>query len=86
MDVPLTPELEQFVRERGASGKYESAKDVILDGLHLLHAQKQDEEEKLAWPRTAIDEGIASADRGEFLSGEQVLARLRTRIGRQNVS
>jgi antitoxin ParD1/3/4 len=86
MDVTLTPELEQFVQERVASGKNDSASDVLLESLRLLQEREREEAEKLAWLRAAIDAGIASAERGELLSGEEVFARLRARIGGRNES
>ena len=36
MNVSITPELEQFVRELVASGRYNSASEVFRDGLRLL--------------------------------------------------
>jgi putative addiction module CopG family antidote len=36
MNVSLTPELEQLVREKVASGLYQTASEVIRDALRLL--------------------------------------------------
>jgi antitoxin ParD1/3/4 len=34
--VNLTPELEKFVQEKVASGRYNSASEVVREGLRLL--------------------------------------------------
>ena len=36
LNVSLTPELEQFVQSRVASGRYQTASEVIREGLRLL--------------------------------------------------
>lgn len=36
MDVSVTPELERFVAEKVASGRYSSASEVVLEALRLL--------------------------------------------------
>ena len=41
MNVSLTSELEQYVREKVNSGRYYSASKVIREGLRLLKEQEQ---------------------------------------------
>ena len=36
MNVSITPELEQFVSDRVASGQYQSASEVVRAALRLL--------------------------------------------------
>ncbi|MFH7026978.1 MAG: type II toxin-antitoxin system ParD family antitoxin [Heteroscytonema crispum UTEX LB 1556] len=36
MNVPLTPELEQLVKDKVNSGKYHSISEVIGEALRLL--------------------------------------------------
>ncbi|GMU38910.1 MAG: type II toxin-antitoxin system ParD family antitoxin [Phycisphaerae bacterium] len=36
MDIPLTPELERFIKARVASGHYATPHEVIRAGLELL--------------------------------------------------
>lgn len=36
MNVSLTPELEQLVQEKVASGLYQTASEVVRDALRLL--------------------------------------------------
>ena len=41
MNVSLTSELEQYVREKVDSGMYYSASEVIREGLRLLKQREQ---------------------------------------------
>lgn len=41
MNVSVTPELEQFVHELVASGRYNSASEVFRDGLRLLEQSER---------------------------------------------
>jgi putative addiction module CopG family antidote len=56
MNLSLTPELEQFIQNQIASGKYASAEEVIVDALknfaakgHIAPLQPKTPEE-LGWP------------------------------------
>ena len=54
MNVSLTPELEKLVQEKVASGLYQTASEVIREGLRLL--KERDERQKAAL-REAIQDG-----------------------------
>ncbi len=75
-NISLPPELEAYIEAKVASGQYAHASEVVRDGIRLL---MREEAEKLEWLRAAIAEGVASADRGELLSGEAVLADVKRR-------
>jgi antitoxin ParD1/3/4 len=61
--TPLPPELEQFVFDQLAKGKYQSATDVVCDAVRLL----REREERLESLRREIDRGLAQLDAGEFI-------------------
>ena len=79
LNVSLTPELEDFVTGRVASGRYLTASEVVREGLRLLEERQHLHDEALAGVRQKIEEGLASLDRGEGLDGESVLAKLERR-------
>jgi len=61
--APLPPDLEQFVFDQLAKGKYQSATDVVCDAVRLL----REREERLESLRAEIDQGIEQLDAGEFI-------------------
>jgi antitoxin ParD1/3/4 len=79
LNVSLTPELDQFVSDRVASGRYQSASEVIREGLRLLEEREVVRQTALESLRESIDAGLAEAKRGELLDGEQVMADLMRR-------
>lgn len=44
MNVSLTPDLERFVRDKVASGLYNSSSEVVREALRLLVARDRAEE------------------------------------------
>lgn len=42
MNVSLTPELERFVAEKVASGRYRSASEVVRAALRLLEREEKE--------------------------------------------
>ncbi len=40
LNVSLTPELERFIAARVASGRYQTASEVVRAGLQLLEQRK----------------------------------------------
>jgi antitoxin ParD1/3/4 len=77
MNVSLTPELELLVQNKVQSGRYQSASEVIREGLRLLADQDRLREAQLAEVRRKIQTGIDQLDRGEGIRGEEVLAGLK---------
>ena len=65
MNVSLTPELEAMVAEKVKSGLYNSASEVVREGLRLVREQDQLREIRLNELRAEIQKGIDSLERGE---------------------
>jgi len=83
MNVSLTPELEELINEKVASGLYTSASEVVREGLRLLHERDALRGLRRDRLRQLVDQGIAELDEGE---GEVFDAELRDqvkRVGRQ---
>jgi antitoxin ParD1/3/4 len=79
MRITLPPYFVQFVNECVASGRYESADDVVHSALLLLKEQEEDEETRFAMLRAAVEVGVAAVERGDVISGDEAFARLRAR-------
>ena len=77
MNVSLTPELEKLVASKVQSGRYQSASEVIREGLRLLDDQDRLRAVKLEEVRRKIQTGLDQLDRGEGIPGDQVLAEMK---------
>ncbi len=60
----IPPELRQFVEQELATGRYQSAEEVIADGLRLLRGRKLHE------LRKDLDAGLQQLERGEGIELE----------------
>lgn len=82
MNVSLTPEFERLIDERVKSGRYTSASEVIREALRLLDRFDEAQQRGLVELNQKIDEGLAQADRGELISGEESHRRTRAALSR----
>jgi antitoxin ParD1/3/4 len=77
MNVNLGPVFDEFVAEMLDTGLYQSQSEILREGLRLLKEREELKQLKLAEFRREIALGIGEADRGEFVDGPQVFAKLR---------
>ena len=66
MNVNLTPQLEEMVRNKVASGLYTSASEVVREALRLMNEQDQTRAVRLDQLRTEIRRGIESGAREQW--------------------
>lgn len=78
MHVSLTDRLDEYVREKVASGLYNNASEVVREALRRQIENEMSEDAKLARLREAIDIGRHQAERGEVgvLDIESILQEL----------
>jgi len=62
MNISLTPELEQLVDDKVKTGMYQTASEVIREGLRLLRERDQ----RLEALRRDVRAGFEAVERGEF--------------------
>src|SRR5665213_1492453 len=83
LNVSLTPELDEFVRDRVDTGRYQTASEVVREGLRLLELQERDRDEAYAALKSKLNRGAAQAEAGEVVDGEEfidnLIAKLRQR-------
>lgn len=82
LNISLTPELEEYVAARVSSGRYQSASEVVRQGLRLLQEQEMTHEAHLERLRSQIDLGLDQARRGELMDGEAVFEELEQRASK----
>ena len=76
MNVSLTPELDSFVAAKVASGRYNSASEVVREALRLLEEHDQVRGAQLAAFNQELGARLASLDCGERVEPKAVRARL----------
>ena len=85
MNISLTPELEQLVNDKVKTGMYQTASEVIREGLRLLRERDQ----RLEALRRDVRTGFEAVERGEYTDfdesnvkqlAERVKARGRKRL------
>ena len=62
MNISLTPELEQLVNDKVKTGLYQTASEVIREGLRLLRERDQ----RVEALRRDVRAGLEAVERGEF--------------------
>ncbi|MFN6517378.1 MAG: type II toxin-antitoxin system ParD family antitoxin [Nostoc sp. CreGUA01] len=82
MNISLTPELEQLVKDKVSSGRYHSVSEVMGEALRLLDERDRDREQRLAELKAKIQEGLEELERGEGIDGEEVFAEIEEDIRR----
>jgi antitoxin ParD1/3/4 len=60
MNINLSPQLEELVRQKVASGLYTSASEVVREALRLMEEQDRLRALRLDQLRQDIHEGLAS--------------------------
>jgi len=62
MNISLTPELERLVNDKVKSGMYQTASEVVREGLRLLN----DRDQRLVSLRRDVRAGFEAVERGEY--------------------
>lgn len=85
MNVSLTPELEKLVNDKVASGQYQTASEVVREGLRLLEERDEIRTMKLEKLRREIDIGLKQADEGRLktVTAEGLMAKIRQYVAEQ---
>ena len=80
MNISLTPELEDLVRRKVASGLYNNQSEVVREALRLLAEQDRLRELHAERLRQALAESLEQADRGDLLDGPEVMSEAKRSI------
>lgn len=83
MNVSLTPELEQRIAERLEAGLYDSASEMVREGLRLLFETEASLADRRRRLQAEIAVGLGQLDRGETVTGAAALAAVTERLERR---
>lgn len=65
-NVNLTDHFNQFIESAIASGRFSNASELVREGLRLLEQREQENQAKLEWLRSAVQEGIGGIESGDY--------------------
>lgn len=86
LNVSLTPQLEELVRQKVSSGRYNSASEVVREALRLMDTYEGLRETALAKLRADVEAGWQQVEEGKVSDfdpeavkrrGREKLAKLR---------
>lgn len=75
VSADLGARLESVVDQLVATGRYNSKSEVLREGVRLV----EEREKRLMALDAALEQGLAEADAGQLIAGEDVFAMLRAR-------
>lgn len=76
-NIALTPHLDKLVRSKVASGRYQSASEVVREGLRLLEQADQSREAGLQGLCHDIEAAWQQSNRGDVINGPTVFNEIR---------
>ena len=76
LNVSLTPQLEKFIHNNVSTGRYQTASEVVREGLRLLEQQELHRKIALRVLKKKLHRSSVQADRGEFIDPVDVLAKI----------
>ncbi len=80
MQIVLPPELEDLVQRQLASGKYQTAIEVLLAGVKLLEQQEDIYQGRLQGLQQEVLIGLEAFQRGELVDGSTAIAQIRANL------
>ncbi len=80
MNVSLTGELARFVNRQVRRGRYQTASEVVRDGLRLLEEREKERAAGLAAVKRKIAVGLKQLDEGRGLDADEVFSRALTKL------
>ncbi len=80
MNITLSSEQEQFIREQVARGRFKSTEDVLSQAFKLLEEKFREYETWVKETRQQLDEAAAELDRGEGIPLETVMGQLQQKF------
>ena len=78
--VTLPPELQAFIEERVAAGRFATPGEAVREGLRLLEEREQERESVLAELRQEIEVGVEQAKAGQLRDGKAFFEQLRQKL------
>ncbi len=76
MQIHLRPEIEGLIKQDVQRGSYETVDEFVECAVSMLHEQEAWLARNRSQMAATIEEGYASAERGELIDGDAARSRL----------
>jgi antitoxin ParD1/3/4 len=83
MNISLNPNLEKFIHEKVDTGLYNSASEVIREGIRLMMEKDTLFQQKIRLNQD-IEKGLEQLQKGQGLEGEKVFNDIRTKFSKSS--
>ena len=85
LNVSLTPQLEELVRQKVSSGRYNSASEVVREALRLMDSYEKVRESALEKLRSDVAAGWQQVEEGRVrdFDPQDIKRRAREKLARQ---
>ncbi|OCQ94427.1 CopG family transcriptional regulator [Nostoc sp. MBR 210] len=80
MNISLTPEIQQFIQNQVASGKYASTEEVIIAGIRLLEERERIYQDRFEELQREIMLGVEASEQGEVIDAATVFHQLEQKL------
>jgi len=77
LTVSVPAHVDDFIKDRIASGRFDTASDVVREAITLLEQQERMRDKVIDEIRRDIEEGARQADAGLLRNGHQVFEEIR---------
>jgi antitoxin ParD1/3/4 len=71
MNITLSPEIEELVREKVKRGEYDSPDALVGEAVHRLIEEEREDDADRADIRARIEAAEAEIDRGEYVEYDE---------------
>ena len=76
MDISLSGDFENFLKEQMATGLYKSVNDIVQEALSLLKLRKSVSQERIQMLNRDIEEALEDLKAGKHKDGHVVMRNL----------
>jgi antitoxin ParD1/3/4 len=80
MTITLTPEQQEWLAAHVAAGDFASVEDAARQLIDERIAEREIENDDMAWAKPYVDEALAQVERGEVITLEEHEARNDARL------
>jgi antitoxin ParD1/3/4 len=80
MTITLTPEQQEWLEAHVATGDFASVEDAARQLIDERIAEREIENDDMAWAKPYVDEALAQVERGEVITLEEHEARNDARL------